>query len=68
MANYVSTVFINGTTYNIKDAEARTMLSNVYTKAETDTAIAEAIGEITGLSFEVVQTLPASGCSDILQA
>ncbi|MBQ1712185.1 MAG: hypothetical protein II024_03035, partial [Firmicutes bacterium] len=66
MANYVSTVFINGTTYNIKDADARTMLSNVYTKAETDSAIAEAIGEITGISFEVVQTLPPTGTTGVI--
>lgn len=67
MANsYISTVFINNQTYYLKDSEARTMLSNVYTKAETDTAIAEAIGEITGISFEVVQTLPATGEAGVI--
>lgn len=36
-------------------------ITNAYTKTETDAAITDAIGEVTGLSFEVVQTLPASG-------
>ena len=57
----ISTVFINNTTYNIKDSTARAGLTNVYTKAETDAEIASAIGGITGISFEVVSSLPATG-------
>ena len=64
--SYISTIYINGTNHYLKDSEARTMLSNVYTKSETDTAIAEAIGTITGLSFEVVQTLPQTGQAGVI--
>lgn len=36
-------------------------ITNAYTKTETDSAIASAVGEITGIDFQIVQTLPASG-------
>lgn len=36
-------------------------ITNAYTKTETDTAISTAIAGITGVSFEVVASLPATG-------
>lgn len=53
----ISTVFLNNTTYNIKDATARNGLTNVYTKSEVD----DIVDGIVGISFEVVASLPASG-------
>ncbi len=53
----ISTVFLNNTTYNIKDSTARAGLTNVYTKSEVD----DIVDGIVGISFEVVASLPASG-------
>ena len=53
----ISTVFLNNTTYNIKDATARNGLTNVYTKSEVD----DIVDGIVGISLEVVASLPASG-------
>ena len=36
-------------------------ITNAYTKTETDTAISTAVAGITGVSFEVVTSLPATG-------
>lgn len=36
-------------------------ITNAYTKTEVDSAISDAIGEITGLSFSIVTTLPTTG-------
>ena len=35
--------------------------SETYTKTETDNAIADAVGDITGIDFQVVSSLPATG-------
>lgn len=55
----ISTVFLNNTTYNIKDTTARNGLTNVYTKSEVD----DIVDGIVGISFEVVASLPASGAA-----
>lgn len=57
----ISTIYVNNTTYNIKDATARTNINNlsgnVYTKRETDDAIQEAIdGLETGVTSVNGQT------------
>lgn len=36
-------------------------ITDAYTKTQTDAEIASAVAGITGISFEVVQTLPATG-------
>ena len=36
-------------------------ITDAYTKTEVDTAINNALAGITGISFEVVQTLPQTG-------
>lgn len=41
-------------------------ITNAYTKTETDTAISTAIAGITGVSFEVVSTLPATGQDGVI--
>lgn len=38
-------------------------ITDAYTKTETDSAISTAIGNITGISFEIVQSLPATGAA-----
>ena len=40
--------------------------SQVYTKTETDTAIATAIGSITQIRYEIVQELPATGENGVI--
>ncbi len=54
----LSKIKLNGTTYNFKDSWART---NLQTEAQVNTAITNALGNITGFSVEVVQSLPATG-------
>lgn len=43
-----------------------TSLTNVYTKTETDTAIAEAIAAVDHLSREIVQTLPENASENVI--
>ena len=40
--------------------------SQVYTKTETDSAIATAIGSITQIRYEIVQSLPATGENGVI--
>ena len=41
-------------------------ITNAYTKDETDSAIATAVGDITGVEFKIVSTLPTSGESGVI--
>lgn len=41
-------------------------ITNAYTKTETDTAISAAVAGITGVSFEVVSSLPATGQDGVI--
>lgn len=41
-------------------------ITNAYTKTETDTAISTAVAGITGVSFEVVTSLPATGQDGVI--
>lgn len=41
-------------------------ITNAYTKTETDAAISTAVAGITGVSFEVVTSLPATGEDGII--
>jgi len=43
-----------------------THLKNRYTKAQTDSAIATAIGEVTQFDYEIVQSLPQSGTKGVI--
>lgn len=59
MADVSKIKFPSGNTYNIKDSVARAALADVYTKAETDAAIAAAL---TG-EFVVNTSLPTASAS-----
>ena len=55
----------------LKFAEKATTISgygitDAYTKTEKDTAIATALAGITGISFSVVQSLPATGDAGVI--
>ena len=54
----LSKIRLNGTTYNFKDAWART---NLQTSSQVQSAITTALGNITGFEISIVQTLPAAG-------
>lgn len=36
-------------------------ITNAYTKTETDAAISEALSDVTGIDFQIVQSLPVTG-------
>lgn len=44
----------------------KTSLANVYTKTETDSAIAKAIAEVDHLSREIVETLPENANANVI--
>lgn len=54
----LSKIKLNGTTYNFKDAWART---NLQTASQVQTAITTALGNVSGFDISIVQTLPATG-------
>lgn len=54
----LSKIKLNGTTYNFKDAWART---NLQTASQVQTAITTALGNISEFEISVVQTLPTAG-------
>ena len=54
----LSKVKLNGTAYNLKDSWAR---ENLQTASDVNTAITEALGDITEFSISVLAALPASG-------
>lgn len=41
-------------------------ITDAYTKAQTDSAIATAVGKITGISFSVVTALPETGTTGVI--
>lgn len=56
----LSKIKLKGTTYNFKDAWART---NLQTATQVQNAITQALGDISGFEISIVQTLPATGDS-----
>lgn len=56
----LSKIKLKGTTYNFKDAWART---NLQTAAQVQSAITQALGDISGFEISIVQTLPVTGDS-----
>ena len=54
----LSKIKLKGTTYNFKDAWART---NLQTAAQVQSAITQALGDISGFEISIVQTLPVTG-------
>ena len=56
----LSKIKLNGNTYNFKDAWART---NLQTAAQVQSAITQALGDMSGFEISIVQTLPATGDS-----
>ena len=54
----LSKIKLKGTTYNFKDAWART---NLQTAAQVQSAITQALGDISGFEISIVQTLPVAG-------
>lgn len=64
-----TTAFVQ-TAIGDKAAKATTLsgygIADAYTKGETDSAIASAIGGITGVSFKVVTSLPTTGEAGVI--
>lgn len=62
----ISKITVGTTTYNLKDASARSSISTInsagyQTASQVTTAINNAISGITGIRFEVVSALPTTG-------